>query len=336
MRKGLPVAALGLVPALAVGWEARAGECIVNSAPVAPLDLANALEFGGSLPGQLNGVPFSVVSLQSQTLYWPGCAADCTFVQYQGASQCGDLVATPIDYDSLVQYPLVQPEMFSAVGADQAGDGKWTVLAQGFVSEEFGTIGGGAGYTFELGTREVIDVTSSGGSDPLALEIGFHAGTHITAQVCEDGIFRWNPSRDLRFRVQERTSMGATNTLVPTVYHDQFVAVDDVYPVEVKPGSTLTVEIYLHASANATGAVDGFGNFCDGGMAVLDMDPGIAFFDYGGGSPALDGIQISFSPDPALTLTPRSGIAYTTVPEPGALAVGTVALSALALAWRRS
>lgn len=335
MRVKSFVAALGLVSALAVSSVARAGECVASTTPVPPTDLASALEFGGSLPGQLSGVPFSVVSLESQTLTWPGCGVDCTFVQLQGVSQCGDLVATPIDYASLVEYPLVQPELFSAFDADQAADGKWTVLAQGFLSDAFDPTGGGAGYTFELGTREVIDVTSSGGTDPLPLQIGFRAGTHITAQACEDGIFRWNPSRDLRFRVSERTAGGATNTLVATVFHDQFVSVDDVYPVEVTPGARLTVEVFLRVSANATGAADGFGNLCDGGIAVLDMDPGIAFFDYGGGSAALDGIQLLFTADPALTLVPRSGITYEPVPEPGVLTRGAIAIAALAACARR-
>jgi hypothetical protein len=65
------------------------------------------------------------------------------------------------------------------------------------------------------------------------------------------------------------------------------------------------------------------------------MDPGIAFPALDGGSPAHDGIQLFFSPDPALELAPRSGFVYEPVPEPGARASAAAALAALWLAGQR-
>lgn len=336
MRNSWLVAAAGALAVLRADAAAGA-EC---SVPVTPYELASALKAGpgASLPGQLAGVPFSVVSLEQMTLSWQGCGQDCVSYQFLGETECGDLAGTPIDAVYLALYPdALSPTLISTASADQRANGKWRISAQGWVVPTGAPANAAAGYTFELGTREVIDVTSSGGTDPLPLSIGIRAGTWIDVSVCgDDGYFRWNPLRDLRFRVTEQPAAGSPRTLVDTVFYDQFVLVDDVYPVEVTPGSTLTADVFLRISANATGAQDGFGNICEGGRALLDMDPRIVFLNLAGGSPALDGIQLLFSPDPALTVVPRSGLVYEPVPEPGASASAGTVLGALALARRRS
>src|SRR5262245_56285142 len=73
---------------------AEAGECLVNSNPVPPGDLAFALEAGSgaSLPGQLAGLPFSVVNLEQNSISWTGCSDDCIYQQNMGETQCGSLV----------------------------------------------------------------------------------------------------------------------------------------------------------------------------------------------------------------------------------------------------
>lgn len=334
MRKALLVVAAGVFPALWVET-ATGGECGV---PVTPFEFASELEAGsGGLPGQLAGVPFSVVSLEQMALYWPGCGQDCVSLQFEGATECGDLAATPIDASYLAIYPGTQePTLISNVAADQTTSGKWSISAQGWVMPDIAPQSAAAGYTFELGTRDVIDLTSSG-TDPLPLEIGIRAGTWIGLEACgQDGFFRWNPLRDLRLRVTEQPPSGSPRTLVSTVFYDAFVLVDDVYPVEATPGSTLTVDVFLRISANATGAQDAFGNLCEGARALLDMDPRIAFLDLAGGSPAYDGIQLLFSPDPALGFAPRSGLVYAPVPEPRSIASAVAALGVLVLARRRT
>lgn len=319
---------------------ARAGECVVNGTPLTPAELANALEFESSLPGQLAGVPFNVMSLQQLSLQWQGCGQDCVNRQLEGESQCGDLVTTPLQSAFLELYPAGGTEdasLINNVAASQSATGRWRILAQGWVFPDTAPQDSGAAYSFRLGTREVFDVTSNGGgTGPLPLDIGIRAGTWVTVSLCgDDGFFRWNPSRDLRFRVSSRLPPAGSVTLVDTVFYDSFVRVDDVYSVQVAPGSTVTVDVYLAVSANATGAQDMFGNQCQGASAVLDMEPALGFFGLGGGSGAYDGIQVLVSPDPGLTLTARSGMEYPAVPEPGAFASAVVALGALVLTRKR-
>lgn len=326
--------------ALGASAVARAGECVVNGTPLTPVEFANALEFESSLPGQLAGVPFNVMSLQQMSLQWQGCGQDCVDRQLEGTSQCGDLVATPLQSTFLEFYPagvdLSSASLINNVAASQSATGRWRILAQGWVFPQTAPPFAGAAYSFRLGTREVFDVTSNGGgTGPLPLDIGIRAGTWVALSLCgDDNIFRWNPSRDLRFRVSSRLPPAGSVSLVDTQFYEGFVRVDEVYSVQVAPGSTVTVDVYLAVSANATGAQDMFGNECQGASAVLDMDPAIAFPALNGGSGAYDGIQVLVSPDPGLTLTARSGIEYPAVPEPGALASAAAALAALVVRRR--
>jgi hypothetical protein len=294
---------------------------------VTPSTLAYGLEQGsGDIPGQLAGVPFSVVSYEALNLLWANCGGDCVFDTPEGDTQCGNLVATPID--SLVVSELAGvpvPPAFSEVSAEQSPNGKWNVAAQAFVSPTFEEDDGSASYVFELGTREVIDV--SGGSGLLPLEIGLRAASHLGVQFCAGDLFRWIPSHSLRFRVREATTFFPfTRDLVSTVYYDQFFVRDEVFAVEVNTPSVLTVDVWFRAIGGATGANDIFGNQCRGGLAVLDFAE----------APAGDGIQLFFSPDPSLTLVPRSGIAYAPVPEPGGAFAGLVAFAALVRLDRRN
>jgi hypothetical protein len=303
----------------------HAGECLVNGTPVSPQVLASVLEQGptASLPGQLAGVPFSVVSHQSVSVYWASCGEDCLFNEFLGESQCGNLVESPIDSFVEAEYIGVpNPPAFAQVLAIQSANGKWEVGAQGFVSPTWDKPDGHAAYSFELGTRDVIDVTSGSAAELLPLAVQFRALGHLGIQICEGNLFHWIPLHSARIRVIEQSSSG-TRTLVNEVY-SQFFQRDLVFPVEVRPSSTLTVDVWFQASANAGPAQDGFGNYCAGAVAPLD------FY----GPPAWDGIQVSFVPDPALTLTPRSGILYEPLPEPES-AAGIALLSLAVLRARR-
>lgn len=332
--RGFRSAVAGLVLLLWAGSSA-AEEC---SVPVTPDTLASALEVGptGSLPGQLAGVPFSVFSLESMPLIWPSCGASCVFTQPTGVTECGDLVSNPTTVSYLAVHPdVVQPTLLSNVAARQSANGRWTIAAQGIVAPNSHPVGASAAYVFELGTREIIDVASTGGTGRLPLDIGLRAGAHLGLQVCDGGRLRWNATRDLRFRVSEQVPGSARRTLVSTFFSPtSFVLVDDVYSVEVTPGAAVTIDVFLRVSGNAVSGTDPFGTTCDGADVLLDMNPGIVFFGQSTGNPAYDGIQVQLSPDPALVLTPRSGIDYETVPEPDLLG-GVAAASLLLCAWKR-
>lgn len=299
---------------------AEAGECVVNANPVLPSTLANALEvgIGASLPGQLAGVPFSVVSLEQNSISWNGCAEDCIYQQNLGETQCGNLVATPIEaFFSAMIVGIPNPEAFSQVVADLFPNGKWTIGGSAYTSSSFHQPGASAAFSFELGTREYIDVTSSGENE-LPVSIGLRARSHLGLAGCpvSGGIFNWFPIHDMRFRVTETADVFPfTRDLVPTQYYDQFGKAEEVFTVSVRPNSVLTVDLYFQGLGNATGAQDLSGNYCPGGYVFLD------FFLH----PA-DGIQVFFSPDEALTLTPRSGIVYEPVPE---TEMGAAALAVL-------
>jgi hypothetical protein len=298
---------------------AGAGECVVNANPVPPSDLAFALESEGSFPGQLSGVPFSVAYVETLNINWVGCAQDCIFSQGLGETQCGNLVDTPIDeYFARSIAGVPDPPAITEVRADQATSGKWDVAATAFISPTWEEDDGSAAFGFQVGTRDVIDV--SGGSGMVPLEIGLRAASHLAIQFCAAGLFTWIPQHTLRFRVTEQLLGGVPfeRALVNEVY-SQFFRRSLVFPVEVRPGATLTVDVWFQASANATGANDIFGNQCRGGYALLDLSDQPPIGGYPG-----DGIEVFFTPDPSLTLTPRSGFTYQGVPEPGARSAGSV------------
>jgi hypothetical protein len=305
------IAAAACAVGLAVAQSAQADECpLVNGNAIPPSSFASELENGyGSLPGQLAGVPFSVVSYESADIFWTGCAGECLINEYPGETACNDLVATPLDSFIRSEIAAVgDPPAFSEVSAEQWANGKWDVFATSFVIPAWENIGGSASYIFELGTRDVIDVSSAEeGLKPLRIRM--QARSHLGVNDCNPdlGLFSWIPNHYTRFRVTEETpGPPLTRTLVPTTYHENFFGADDVFDVEVSANSTLTVDVYFRASANATGAMDVFGDQCSGGIAILDFAED-------------DGILVSYSPDPSLTFAPRSGIAYQTVPEPGTI-----------------
>ncbi len=312
-----------------------AEEC---SVPVSPATLASALEVGptASIPGALSGVPFSVFSLESMNLTWPTCGLDCVFTPPTGETECGDLVSNPTRSLYLVTYPdPIQPDLLSNLSARQSENGRWTLAAQAYVAANGVPNGGSAGYVFALGTREIVDLGSTSGTARLPLEIGLRASAPLGGVVCDGNALHWNATRVLRFRVHEQVPGNARRTLVSTVIHENdFGVIDDVFSVEVTPGAALTADVFLRVSGNATPGIDPFGVSCDGADVLFDMNPGLHFLGQSGGHPAYDGIQLQFTPDPALVFTPRSGIEYEAVPEPDAFAGGALA-SLLLGAWKR-
>jgi hypothetical protein len=252
-------------------------------------------------------VPFSVVSLQQNSISWVGCAEDCIYQQNLGETQCGNLVESPIEafYSAMIA-GIPNPPAFSQVVADQFPNGKWTIGGSAFTSNTFHQPGSSAAFSFELGTREYIDVASSSGNE-LPVSIGLRARSHLGLAGClvNGGIFNWFPLHEMRFRVTETSDAPPfTRDLVPTQYYSQFVKAEEVFTVDVRPNSVLTVDLHFEGSGNATGAQDLSGNQCPGGYVFLD------FFLH-----TADGIQVFFSPAEGLTLTPRSGIVYEPVPE---------------------
>jgi hypothetical protein len=327
MRIGsIAVAACAVALAVAPN-NAQADQCpLVNGNAIPPSAFASELEVGfGGLPGQLAGIPFSVVSYEGANIFWTGCADECLINDYPGDTECGNLIQEPLDVPIKSQIGAVGNDApaFSEVAAEQWTNGKWDVFATSFVSPSWEETGGSAAYMFELGTREVIDVSSAEtGLKPLRIRM--QARSHLGINDCNPnlGLFTWIPTHGTRFRVTEETpGPPFTRTLVPTTYHDNFFVADDVFDVEVSANSTLTVDVFFEASANATGALDVFGDQCSGGIAILDFAED-------------DGILVSFSPHPSLTFAPRSGLAYETAPEPHEGA-GLIALASLAQHMRR-
>lgn len=297
---------------------ARAGECVVNGNEVPPSSLASELEVGfGGIPGQLAGVPFSVVNYDQMSISWNGCADDCLYISNQGDSQCGNLVAAPVESMRTPTVTAVpDPYAFSHVFAGQAENGKWNVLASAFVDPYWEQESKSAVYDFEVGTREVIDVAGSAGTKPL--DIYLRGGSRVEGiEVgCFGDVFRWIPNHQISFRVTELTTF---TTLVNTTYWTQFFSRTQAFTIDVQPGWVLQVDVLLDVFANATGAQDLGGQYCDGAYAYIDL----------AGPPDSDGVQLFLDPDPSMTLTPRSGIVYE-APEPGAGAAASIAIALLA------
>ncbi|HEY8492557.1 MAG TPA: hypothetical protein VIN04_01620 [Myxococcota bacterium] len=308
--QGRIAALLACAAALAAPRAVRADECVVNGTPVAPATLAAALEagLGVSLPGQLAGVPFSVVHAETTQIHWLGCADDCLSSTPAGEARCGNLVEDPIDFArSLEVAGLGQPNAFVDIAASQSATGKWEVGAAAFVHPEWNEESGSAAFGLEVGTREVIDVSSASAAEELPLEIQLQAVGQTGLLGCTGDVFRWNPNRTLQFRVTEESNLPPfTRPLVPTQYFGGFLVERETFALAVRPNATLVIEVWLRASANATGASDIHGNQCRGGYALFYFQE----------PPEPSGIQIRLSGHPALTLTPRSGIAYLPVPEP--------------------
>lgn len=195
--------------------------------------------------------------------------------------------------------------------------------AAAFVHPDWDEQNGSAAFGFEVGTREVIDVGSASAAEELPLEIQLQALGQTGLLGCTGNVFRWNPNRTLRFRVTEDSDVAPfTRELVPTRIFTSFLVERETYAISVRPNSRLTIDVWMRASANATGAQDLQGNQCRGAYALFYFQE----------PPEPLGIQVRLSADPALTLTPRSGIAYLPVPEPaGGAVVATLALLAVAL-----
>src|SRR5690606_34331249 len=119
---------------------------------------------------------------------------------------------------------------------------------------------------------------------------------------CVGSLYHWVPRQVLRFRVRELTTF---TSLINTTFWEPFTTRADVFTIDVQDGWVLQIDVHYDGSANATAAQEPGGEYCDGGYAFLDA----------ASPPDYEGIQLFFDPDPALTLTPRSGIVYE-VPEP--------------------
>jgi hypothetical protein len=294
--------------------------------------MAYGLEIGGNggvIPSQLSAQPFSVVSLEQVNVTWQNCSGSCVEVTYQGESQCGNLVENPVDVYSVAE--LVEPGIpdyaFSEVDAQHASNGKWQTRAVAYLSPEVPQFYN-TSYGYELGTREVIDVTSTAtGVQPLKIRL--LAGGQFGVQQCIGDLYHDIPSHSMRFRVTERDDANfIERQLVDTRAYSQFFAIDEVFTIEVKPNVTLYVDVYLSVGSQVhTQNSHQQGPIfieCWGATSTLDFEEG----------PEADGIQLFFSPAETLTLAPRSGIVYETAPEAGSSAAAIAML--LGLAARRA
>lgn len=322
-RAGALAVAAGLLGARG----ARAGECLINGNPVNTDEMAYRLELG-TYDHAIYNEPFSVVHLAQAGVFWDSCSPDCEPIVHFGGSQCGSLVEDPVDFYAMAakQPPPHDDAAYSEVAAFLQEDGKWEVSALAYLSPLTANLTTNANYSFELGTRDVIDVTSVDAS-MHPLEIGLRARSHLAVRQCLGQVFQETPHHAMRFRVQERvlTPVYEDRMLVDTTYYDQFHSTGQTWTVEVKPDSTLYVDVFF-ASSTQIHMInqDAFFQDCPGAISQLD------FFGLPG-----DGIQVFFTADPALALTPRSGIAYDPVPVPEPARAALVATVALAACARR-
>jgi hypothetical protein len=313
---------LGLLEAV----PAAAGECLSGSGnPVPHHVMAYGLSIGGSgdIPGQLSGQPFSVISLEQANVSWSGCADSCVTVSYQGESQCGNLVENPVDFYAVAE--LVEAGIpdyaFSEVGARYAANGKWETRAVAYLSPDVPATYS-ANYTYDLGTREVIDVTSTAtGVQPLRIRL--LAGGQFGIQQCIGDLYHVIPSASMRFRVTERDANFIDRKLVERFY-DYLFASDEVFTIEVKPNVTLYVDVYLRV-----GSLVHTQNFHQQGPIFIECWGATSTLDFEEG-PEDDGIQLFFTPAETLTLAPRSGIVYETAPEVESSAAAIAMLLGLA------
>jgi hypothetical protein len=173
------------------------------------------------------------------------------------------------------------------------------------------------------------DVTS-GASEPQPLQVNLRVlrtDSGFNDAACTGPFLIRHAGPAFHFRIREDPVGPAPPEMLLDVTTAQ--AGDNVFPLEVSPNSVLSVDFYLEAQVQATGAnVDEFGMECPGG------DTRLTFYPDGTPGHENDGFQIFLSPAPTLTVTSRGGFAYEPVPEPGADTAAWVVALALAAARR--
>lgn len=308
---------------------ALAGECTAGADEIANISLlANELQFptwGGGSAGFLE--PFAVVFQESLGIVGDTCVGDCPFSSDYGDVTCGNLVEDPIAHDGLVEIVGVpDPTAFTEFYADLLPNARWEVAAQGYIST-------GAGLShearrtfanFKLGSRDVLDITSSGsGAQTIDFNLFLLRGDLGSIGCFGDVLFvRALPT--LAFRLREDPVGPAPPEMLLDVDLSELDYGSNPFQVEVTPPTVLYVDFFLGAGVQATG--DNIQ--CAGGNATLDFRPPSV------PNGPTDGIQIFLSGSPQLTIVPRSGIVYAAAPDAEASAVAIAML--LGLAARRA
>lgn len=321
------VAMLGAPPA------ARAAECLNNGQPINNLPWIAAQELQSPSSGlSVFGEPFATLTTDQLGIYEWNCSPDCAVSINQGETRCGDLGQDPVEYsDSVTLLGVGITPAFVELAGGLAPNGKWSFYGQAVAHPDWAPA---ANYHYgtmqaRLGTREVFDVASSA-AGPQPVRFQLVVGGHLGVRECQGTIFRDIPNHSLYLRIRERTS-GSQR------YYNgwsQFVALNEVLEIQAEPGEVLQVDLLLDIDAEArTGPHQDPLTFesCMGELSIADFAAGIGQV---GVDDAYDGMQLFVSAPAPMTLTPRSGLVYETVPEPasGAAAAGAALLG---LARRR-
>lgn len=301
---------------------ARSAECLNNGQPInnLPFHAAQELEFQSSGLNVLDE-PFATLTTDELGIYEWNCSPNCTVSINRGETRCGDLGQDPVEYSDSVSIVGAPTPAFVELAGGLAPNGRWSFYGQAFAHPDwvpasnyhYGTM------QVRLGTRELFDVASAvAGPQPVRFQL--LVSSHLGARGCQGNLFRDIPGHSLYLRITERTQGGQ-------LYYNgwsQFVATNEVFEIEVEPGEILQVDTLLKIGAEArTGPHFDPITFdtCLGELSIADFAAGIG--QVGVDDPN-DGMQLFVSAPAPMTLTPRSGLAYETVPEPasGAAAAG--------------
>jgi hypothetical protein len=333
-----PFAILVCVGALLHGRAAQGGACLDDGSPVTldPSAISQALQLDdfGSDPLR---EPFAMYYVEQVQVAATGCGSACATLQYRGAVECGDLTQAAFPEARLDL--LTGDDAFGSIQAELLPIGKWNLRTEAFLSAAYGGMNPAlqsVSAFAEIGLREVLDVSSSASARQrldVRLQLGIDVGV---AGACGADGYTTPPSRALRYSIfEDPAGAGGLEQLASGSYGlAPFFGVDEIVPVDVSPNGAVFVSVWLDVSSQA----DPGGylslppySYCPGGISLGDafddpepIDPG----DDG------EGLQLSMSWAPALTVVPRSGLAYEPVPEPGRNGASLAALAALALCGR--
>lgn len=312
----------------------RAGPCALDTFPLRGELLFPSYVGGGVGFDQPFAVVLQTLLAMNQSV---GCTNGCPSNSSTGASQCGNLVATPIDVDEIVGGFL--EEDFLGYEARLLANGTWEFAAGGWIEAPLSATTF-AYLNVSFGHREVFDVTSAAsGPQPFRLRLR-ESGIVPAGPFSCPGFWRPFLDRTRSLRVQ---TQGGGQFLVDALLGGGLGVPPDRTAVEAlsDPDYERVIQEWdfaFEVPANTVLFVDLLYDQVGGTFQAPVSDPisgqdcPVTLVTAGWTEPG-GGIQLQVSPGAALSAVARSGIAYAPAPEPGAVASAGAALATLT--WQR-